>query len=115
MTALQQIAPEAIVPALGAQLKSKLPATRRDAALALSRLGPTARAAVPDRVNALEDSQPTVRAAAAGALGRSGREARAAAPALAKLLADADNDVRVSAIPLPADVYTLNVQGQLGT
>jgi HEAT repeat protein len=69
---------------------------RREAAIALGRIGPAAEAvaAVP-LARALEDADPTIRVVAARALGRI--RAAGAAPALTRLLEDDDEAVRQAA------------------
>ncbi len=61
---------------------------REDAADALGKIGPAAKAAVPDLIEALKDEHENVRATVALALGGIGPEAKAAAPALKEALKD---------------------------
>ena len=67
---------------------------RSNAARALARLGPEAKAAVPALSEALKDEEAFVRGYAASALSGIGP---AAVPALSKALKDEERDVRVSA------------------
>jgi hypothetical protein len=80
------------------ELKSSDPQARAMAALALGRMGPTARMAVPYLIADLRDQDAKVREMAAWALGQIGSEfARPAVPALAPLLRDPDPRVRLAA------------------
>ena len=63
------------------KLKSPDAATRKGAAYSLGRMGPTARAAVPELITALKDTDQNVRRSVAIALGNMGPAARAAIPA----------------------------------
>jgi HEAT repeat protein len=65
---------------------------RIEAALALMKMCPASRAAVPALAQALTDKEPLVRMDAAIALVRLGPEARPAVPALAQALRDGDNN-----------------------
>ncbi len=72
--------------------------TRRQAALALSRLGPNAAVAVPALCETVEDEAEIVRFWAAKTLGNIGLEARQATGALLGLFGDADPNVRWEAV-----------------
>ena len=78
--------------------------TRRRAALALSRLGSDAVAAVPALCETLEDEAEIVRFWAAKTLGNIGSEARQATGALLGLFGDADPNVRWEAITAIAKI-----------
>jgi hypothetical protein len=81
------------VPALSAiMLDDPAEQTRSEAALALSKMDPASRAAVPALAQALEDKGPLVRMYAAMALFRLRTEARPAVPALIKGLKDKANE-----------------------
>ena len=79
------------------QLGNESAAVRRDAALALSQMGPAAKLAVPHLVALLKDPDKDVRGAAVSALGRIGSEAKAAVPHLIELLKDPGQGVRWAA------------------
>lgn len=79
------------VPSLIEGLNDKNPEYRREAALALSEIGPEAAASVPALINAFKDSDWTVREAAADALGKI---KVGAVPALINALKDNDQLVR---------------------
>ncbi len=70
---------------------------RRKAAIALGRIGPAAKEAVPALITALKDENKYVRRVAAEALGRIGRAAKQAVAALTKASEDEDKDVREAA------------------
>jgi HEAT repeat protein len=72
-------------------------ATRREMAIALGRLGKSARPAVVPLTDALKDSVPATRAAAADALGRIGPDGRPATASLIALVKDPDRAVRRAA------------------
>src|SRR5205823_4902352 len=61
---------------------------RQKAALALGKMGPKAKAAVPALIDALKDKKDRVRRFSAKALGDVGPEAKAAVPALIEALRD---------------------------
>lgn len=82
------------VPELTAYLRADQPATRRRAALALSRIGPDAAVAVSALQAALGDETPPVRFWAARALANIGAAAWPAAQRLAELAHDPDPNVR---------------------
>jgi len=84
----------AAVPSLITAVASGDPRVRAQAAWALGRMGPAAKAAVPALTKALQDPQESVRLAATVALGLLGPEARTAFPALAKGLSDPRENVR---------------------
>jgi len=63
-------------------------AARQRAALAIGEMGPKAKAAVPDLVDALKDKSGRVRRFAAKALGQIGPKAKAAVPSLTEALKD---------------------------
>jgi HEAT repeat protein len=67
------------------------PETRYKAALALSKMCPSARLAVPELGEALQDTEPFVRLNAAMALFRLGKDAKPAIPALIKAVEDQAN------------------------
>ena len=67
-------------------LRDAAPGIRAQAALALGRIGPEAKAAIPDLVPLLNDPDHAVRAAAAGTLGHIGPQAEAAIPALVRYI-----------------------------
>jgi hypothetical protein len=84
------------VPALAALLvKDPDREVRNQAALALSKMAPASRAAVPELARALRDKEQLIRANATRALMRLGKEARPAVPALIEALADDSNCVKV--------------------
>jgi len=66
------------LPSLVQSLKSRDPAARTRAAVAISRMGPEAREAIPALTAALKDRDVAVRASAAHALGKIGPDARSA-------------------------------------
>lgn len=70
---------------------------RYNASIALGKMGPDAKAAVPTLTKALKDTEGRVRAAAARALGRVGAQARSSAASVVELLKDPDPAVRASA------------------
>src|SRR2546425_174901 len=70
------------------KLKDKDASVRSNAALELGRIGPEAKAAVPDLSDALKEKDANVRREAALALGRIGPEAKAAIPDLINALED---------------------------
>jgi len=91
-------APAAVAPALAAALADPEPLVRRDAAVALGQLGPSAEA-TPRLLAALGDTDDEVRAAAAGSLGEIKPDDPDVLPALQKAAAgDRDAAVRVAAI-----------------
>jgi hypothetical protein len=69
----------------------------RQAAEAMGKIGPDAKAAIPALIAALKDNDKEVRRAATYALSNIGPEAKAAVPALTKALKDKDGNVRVYA------------------
>ena len=84
------------VPALAAILAGDAEGkVRSEAALALMKMHPASRTALPELSQALQDEEPGVRMYAALALFRMGREARSAVPALIKALGDEGNQTRV--------------------
>jgi HEAT repeat protein len=84
------------VPALAALLLGDSDAAvRAEAALALSKMNPASRTAVPALGQALQDANPGVRMYAALALFRLGGAARSAVPALIQALGDEDNQKSV--------------------
>jgi HEAT repeat protein len=84
------------VPALAALLLGDSDeAVRSEAALALSKMNPASRTAVPSLSQALQDGNPGVRMYAALALFRLGGAARPAVPALIQALGDEGNQKRV--------------------
>jgi HEAT repeat protein len=70
---------------------------RRNAALALGRIGPEARTAVQALARALKDKDQDVRQEAAASLGHMGPEGKAAVPVLVELLNDEHKAVRKQA------------------
>jgi HEAT repeat protein/lysophospholipase L1-like esterase len=82
------------VPALVSALGSEDPRVRTQAAWALGRIGPAAKAGVSALAKALQDRSESVRLSAATALGLLGEEARPAFAALAEGLADTRQSVR---------------------
>ncbi len=91
------------VPELIKTLRSESPLARRQAALALSRIGPDAKDAVDELIVALDDQDATVRKAAARALGNIGPAAERAVPFLVRVMsgepADIDMDDAYSVAP----------------
>jgi HEAT repeat protein len=86
------------VPALAAILAGDAEgAVRSEAALALMKMHPASRTAVPALTQALQDEEPGVRMYAALALFRFGREARSAVPALIRALGEEGNQRSVGA------------------
>jgi HEAT repeat protein len=69
---------------------------RGEAALALLKIAPASKAAVPELAQALEDKEPIVRMNSALALFRLGTESRPAVPALIKAMGEDDNDTNVA-------------------
>jgi HEAT repeat protein len=67
--------------------EGRWPSDRWRAAQAIGEIGPEARRAIPDLIQALKNPDHLVRWAAAGALGRFGSEARDAVPSLRDLAA----------------------------
>ncbi|MFL5241573.1 MAG: HEAT repeat domain-containing protein [Gemmataceae bacterium] len=83
------------VPALAKRLhEDPDPEARYKAALALSKMCPSAREAVPELAEALDDDEPFVRVNAAMALFRLGGDARSAIPALIRAVEDEANLTR---------------------
>jgi HEAT repeat protein len=78
-------------------LKEQNRDVRKNAAVAIEKIGPAAKAAVPALIVALKDPDDDVRHYAAEALGRIGGEARDAVEALGEALQDKSKDVRQSA------------------
>jgi len=85
------------IDALIAKLKSNDPGKRAEAADALAKMGPEAKAAVPALLEALKDANPLVRSAAAFALGDIHADATSVVPALIRALEDPDEFVRHAA------------------
>jgi HEAT repeat protein len=83
--------------ALGGALADKDVKVRREAAVALWRMGPRAKVAVSALGKALADEDVKVRRDTAATLWRVGPSAKAAVPALAGALKDADREVRCDA------------------
>jgi HEAT repeat protein len=83
--------------ALVARLNDSSIAVRRDAALALGRMGPKASAAVPLLIEALRDMDRDTHLAAASALGDIGPAASTAVPHLGRAVKDGDVAVRRTA------------------
>lgn len=82
------------VPALLEVLKKdRDPDVRRAAAVALGKVDPDPKLAVPVLTEALKDKKPAVRIAVAGALGQLGAEASEAVPALSEMQKDKDRAV----------------------
>jgi HEAT repeat protein len=71
---------------------------RRNAAVAIGRIGPKAKSAVPGLTKLLGDSEPVVRNNALQALGRIGPSAKSAATAIAPLFEDSTELLRVRAM-----------------
>jgi HEAT repeat protein len=71
---------------------------RSSVASALGSIGPTAKDAVPDLVQALNDTNPQVRSNAASALEKMGTDAKDAVPDLIKALHDQDAEVRSNVV-----------------
>lgn len=103
-SALARVGPDAVGPLEKALLEDKEPLVRGLAGMALSGLGPLARAAVPALTKALDDKDAFVREMAAEALGSQGAAARAALPALRKGLDDKEAPVRLAAAAALAKV-----------
>ena len=92
--ALGAIGSEEAVPALAAILTDDPDREMRgEASLALVKIGPAARAAVPALARSLSDPEPHVRMNAAVALHRLGADGRAAVPELLRALGSEDNGV----------------------
>ena len=96
ITALLRIKEPETVKALAAQLHSRDPGMRWQAANALARIGKGIEVAIPDLLAMLDDKDPLARAYAARALAAA-KEKRATEP-LIKLLGDADSRIVASAI-----------------
>lgn len=90
--ALQQIGPEAAIPALRDLLSDEGAEARRSAAKGLGLFGPEAKTAIPDLIAALRDQSWEVRRTATETLGEIGPEAKAATPKLVNLLLENDED-----------------------
>ncbi|MEP7339924.1 MAG: HEAT repeat domain-containing protein [Acidobacteriota bacterium] len=75
-------------------VKDPHPQVREFAAIAISRMGPDAKAAVPALIDALKDLAIGVRSWSAQALGMIGPEAKAALPALKELSSDDNQELR---------------------
>jgi HEAT repeat protein len=88
---------EPAVPALTTQLRDKDPDIRKNAAWALWRMGPKAKAAVPALCEMSKDGNASVRLFAVAALGKIGPAAGGAVPALIERLQDPDGKIRVKA------------------
>ncbi len=73
------------------------PSVRWSAAVALGKIGPDAKAAVPALIEALKDENSEMRRRVAVALGNIGPDAKAAVPALIEALKDENKNVRDSA------------------
>jgi HEAT repeat protein len=87
------------VPELRRALQNGVPATRRQAAVALHNIGPQAKAALPELLGALDDADEKLRNAAALALGGLAKDAVGAVPRLVDLLQNVKetDDVRANA------------------
>ncbi len=85
-------APQTVGPLATMMVEDPEPRPRAEAALALSKMAPAARAAVPELALALEDDADPVRMNAALALSQLGTEARPAIPALIRAVQDERND-----------------------
>ena len=81
-----------------AALKDKDEGVRGGAAIALGKIGPAAKDAVPALITAIKDKHQNVRWRAAEALGKIGPVAKVAVPALNEALTDENEDVRVAAV-----------------
>ena len=88
---------EAAVPALSESLRDPEQDVRRHAAIALSKIGPSASAAVPALIEALVDPDRHMQQTAAEALGEIGPSASAAVPALIEALVDPDRHMQQTA------------------
>ncbi|WP_029629891.1 HEAT repeat domain-containing protein [Zavarzinella formosa] len=96
-----------LTPTLADLLKGdKSPIVRAAAAVALGKVGESAKTVIKVIIEAFKDPDIGVRTAAADAVGRIGFEAKEAVPSLAELLKDSDSGVRLAA------VFSL---GRLGT
>jgi HEAT repeat protein len=91
---------DAVVPALAAVLLTDVDRRARiEAAVALLRMGPAAKPALPALIQALADRDPVIRMNVATALHRMGPAARPAVPALIRALGDARNDTDCKLFP----------------
>jgi HEAT repeat protein len=91
------------------------PEARVLASLALTKLAPTSRAAVPELARALGDDDPLVRMNAANALFMLGPDARPAVPALTNALGDDRNDLLVHTLTLTIRERVILTLGRAGT
>jgi hypothetical protein len=101
------------VPALAAILQEDPnPDLRVQAALALSKMDPASRAAVPALAGALSDSDPFVRAYAAIALQRLGTDARPAIAALIKAIDDESNQTNLETFQFTVQEMMIRALGK---